>query len=193
MMATLLIILTLLPCTLSKSTIETNKLFQNTVKRWNIDIVSRRDHAERYRRLVNAQQSVEKTTSGVVLESLNRLTVMNDKEFEEAVGPLIKGRFNLTMDTFQEEEYYQPVKRDESNNTETTIPTEYMYWMNTVGFPPVGDQASCGSCWIFPAVAAMEALYTETTGEAVKFSEQYFVDCARSTSGCGGVYFYESD
>ena len=187
-MATLLIILALLPCTLSKSTIETNKLFQNTVKRWNIDIVSRSDHAERYRRLVNAQQSVEETTSGVVLESLNRLTVLNDKEFEEKVGPLIKGKFNLTMDTFQKGESYQPVKRDESN-TKTTIPTEHMYWMDTVGFADAMDQASCGSCWAFPNVAAMEALYKETTGEVVKFSEQYFVDCTFSYSGCAGVYF----
>ena len=51
-MALLLLIMAVLPCALSKATIETNQLFLNTIKRWNIDIVSRSDHAERYRRFV---------------------------------------------------------------------------------------------------------------------------------------------
>ena len=34
----------------------------------------------------------------------------------------------------------------------SSLPATYDYWENTVGFVPVKDQLSCGSCWSFPTV-----------------------------------------
>jgi len=180
-MVMLLLTLAILPLAFSKSTIETDKLWLNTVKRWNVDIQSRSDHAERYKRFVQAQDSVERTTSGVMLESLNKMSVMNDKEFEATVAA-VKRHSNITLQSLQKREPYKSriVKRD------MEMPATYTYWEETVGFAPAMNQASCGSCWAFPATATMEALYKAKTGEAVKFSEEYFMDCTFSYSGCAG-------
>lgn len=49
---------------------------------------------------------------------------------------------------------------------------------------PVRNQASCGSCWAFAAVACVEAVH----GGAYDLSEQHLVSCCSSSSGCDGGY-----
>merc|ERR1712003_430786 len=81
---------------LSKSTIEdTKKLFENTIKKWNIQIKDSQDYKERYNCLVRAKARVEKTTSGVVLDSLNRFAVNNDEE-QAALMAKVNQVSNLT-------------------------------------------------------------------------------------------------
>jgi len=48
------------------------------------------------------------------------------------------------------------------------------------------NQQSCGSCWSFATTGLLEAKYAQLTGELVKFSEGYFVDCQYPYSGCAG-------
>jgi len=88
MLITLTTLLGLLPCMLAGSTIETNKLFHNTIKRWNIDVAGSSDLGQRFKRFVKAKDTVDRTTRGVKLESLNRFSVLNDAEYELHVGPL---------------------------------------------------------------------------------------------------------
>ena len=61
----------------------------------------------------------------------------------------------------------------------------------------VKDQGTCGSCWAFGAVAALEYVYAVNNGnKLIEFSEQQFVDCCRggkhTSHGCNGGGKYDA-
>jgi len=71
-------------------------------------------------------------------------------------------------------------------------PTNYM--------TPIENQLTCGSCWAFAPVGAMEIMYKKATGSTVDLSEQNALSCAgcdpsewpgkdcTGQGGCGGNY-----
>jgi cathepsin L len=64
-------------------------------------------------------------------------------------------------------------------------PTE-VDWTTRGVVAPVKNQGSCGSCWAFSAVGALESAYAIKTGNLVEFSEQELVSCDDTDYGCQG-------
>lgn len=58
----------------------------------------------------------------------------------------------------------------------------------------VRHQGSCGSCWAYAYVAALEKWYYDSTKTLLNFSQQYLVDCDTRNNGClGGVQEYAAE
>lgn len=71
--------------------------------------------------------------------------------------------------------------------TDAVLP-ETKDWREEGIISPVKDQGHCGSCWTFSTTGALEAAYTQATGESISLSEQQLVDCANAFNnfGCQG-------
>uniref|UniRef100_A0A2K6F4K2 Cathepsin S n=1 Tax=Propithecus coquereli TaxID=379532 RepID=A0A2K6F4K2_PROCO len=64
-----------------------------------------------------------------------------------------------------------------------------------LGMNHLGDMGSCGACWAFSAVGALEAQLKLTTGKLVSLSAQNLVDCSTEkyrNEGCHGGYITEA-
>jgi len=58
---------------------------------------------------------------------------------------------------------------------------------------PAKNQGSCGSCWAFASIGALENAYHRLKGKYTAFSEQYLVDCDKDGAwGCKGGYSDEA-
>ena len=49
-------------------------------------------------------------------------------------------------------------------------------------------QGSCGSCWAFSGIEAVEKLHFDQTGQRLDLSQQELLDCVESSLGCKGGY-----
>lgn len=73
----------------------------------------------------------------------------------------------------------------ESSVKQDSFPVEFD-WVTKGAVTPVKNQGSCGSCWAFSAIAAIEGAYFVKYGELKSFSEQQLVSCDNDCYGCGG-------
>jgi C1A family cysteine protease/predicted secreted protein len=64
-----------------------------------------------------------------------------------------------------------------------------MNWCSDVGCTPIRNQASCGSCWAFASVGALEQSIMIKDGASRDLSEQYLVSCNSDGWGCSGGWW----
>merc|ERR1712007_296512 len=64
-------------------------------------------------------------------------------------------------------------------------------WRNQGLVTGVKDQGQCGGCWSFSATGALEGANYVTNSKLVSLSEQQFLDCDKTDSGCGGGLEYQ--
>lgn len=85
----------------------------------------------------------------------------------------------LIKQVYPEEEPLKPMEK---------LPSKWDWRERTPGgLPPIRDQGSCGSCWAFATVGALECNIKIKDGISVDLSEQWLVDCAR------GLFWYGCD
>jgi C1A family cysteine protease len=64
-------------------------------------------------------------------------------------------------------------------------------WTTQGAVTVVKDQGSCGGCWSFAATGALEGATKVAGNSLVSLSEQQFLDCDTTDSGCGGGLEYQ--
>ncbi|KAL0221376.1 hypothetical protein RCL1_001230 [Eukaryota sp. TZLM3-RCL] len=85
-----------------------------------------------------------------------------------------------------------PAKNEEYITCEAHLP-ERFDWREHGWTQPVKNQGSCGSCWAFSTISALEHQLFRKTGDMIELSEQQLVDCDRDfNQGCHGGLMIEA-
>ncbi len=73
-------------------------------------------------------------------------------------------------------------------NPTRSLPAAFS-WCDSGGCTPIKNQGSCGSCWAFSTVGALECNIKIKDKVTVDLSEQWLVSCNSDGWGCGGGWY----
>jgi inhibitor of cysteine peptidase len=88
-------------------------------------------------------------------------------------------------DASQAGQYFSDVFRSLFTGAVSSLPA-YKNWCDEGDCTPIRDQGSCGSCWAFSVVGALESAILKTDGVSRDLSEQYLVSCNGYGYSCAG-------
>lgn len=109
-------------------------------------------------------------------------------EYRHYIRGLISNEnLNENVDHYFIPELHQTDKDDDD------LPKE-VDWTKKGVVARVKNQGSCGSCWAFSAVAAMESANAIKNGKLVELSEQELIDCSynEGNRGCEGGWMHKA-
>ncbi|CAO2839144.1 unnamed protein product [Amaranthus hypochondriacus] len=144
-----------------------------------------KDELEKQMRLTIFKKNVEY----IQKININKTEFSSYKSFES--------RLNAFADLSNEEfvatytGYTKPTRNESMSMTLTyeslanDLPSS-VDWRNSGAVTSIKNQGSCGSCWAFAAVAALEGLNKIKGGQLISLSEQELLDCVQQNNGCGG-------
>ncbi|OQR83431.1 cysteine protease family C01A, partial [Achlya hypogyna] len=113
---------------------------------------------------------------GAEFSTDNQFALMTEDEF----AAFVKGSFKHETRQLRSDTVARDLTAEQQQAGEVD-------WSGNKCMSPVRNQGSCGSCWSFAAVGAVEAAHCLATGQLVDFSEQQLVSCASSAGyGCQG-------
>jgi len=104
----------------------------------------------------------------------------SDKTEEEMLS------LHMGIDMNNNNRVMMDTKYDARLNRQAALPS--IDWTAKGAVNPIKYQGSCGCCWAFSAVAALESQWFIQTGKLQSFSEQQLIDCsvAYGNNGCNG-------
>ena len=129
--------------------------------------------------------------SGKSIGELNRF-IGRRKGLEKHPQISAKGSFQENEEFLALLKQSEPVgeTEDKSRRTVRELP-ESFDWRDVDGvnyMPPLREQGSCGSCFVFGSIAMAESRFKILTGKDVEFSQQHMLSCNFYTEGCDGGY-----
>ncbi|OMP06385.1 hypothetical protein COLO4_08162 [Corchorus olitorius] len=121
------------------------------------------------------------------IESFNAAGNQPYKLGINAFADLTNEEFRASRNGFRRPQGLTLIKEKRFRYEDVTAVPASMDWREKGAVTPIKDQAQCGSCWAFSAVAATEGIHQITTGKLISLSEQELMDCDKGVDqGCEG-------
>ncbi|EQC31301.1 hypothetical protein SDRG_10904 [Saprolegnia diclina VS20] len=136
------------------------------------------DEVARFATTQKIVDELNKQHKGAVFSTDNQFALLTEAEF----AAFVKGAFT----------HEAPVRQLRADDIQLTLTQAQQEataidWTTNKCMSAVRNQGSCGSCWAFAAVGAVEAAHCLVTQSLFDFSEQQLVSCASSAGyGCQG-------